>query len=65
MLKTNYHRNFINMATKNDITGDFIKSKPASDQFDRNFDQIDWSVKMEKLEEVIKNHEEVLKDLKD
>lgn len=53
------------MATKNDITGDFIKSKPASDQFDRNFDQIDWSVKMEKLEEVIKNHEEVLKDLKD
>ena len=53
------------MATKNDITGDFIKSKPASDQFDRNFDQIDWSVKMEKLEEVIKDHEELLKDLKD
>ena len=53
------------MATKNDITGDFIKSKPASDQFDRNFDQIDWSVKMEKLEEVIKEHEELLKDLKD
>jgi hypothetical protein len=53
------------MATKNDITGDFIKSKPASDQFDRNFDQIDWSVKLEKLEEVIQEHEELLKDLKD
>jgi hypothetical protein len=57
------------MATKNDITGDFIKSKPASDQFDRNYDQIDWSNKMEKLEEimneVIKDHEELLKDLKD
>lgn len=53
------------MATKNDITGDFIKSKPASDQFDRNFDQIDWSVKMEKLEEVIKDHEELLNNLKD
>ena len=57
------------MATKNDITGDFIKSKPASDQFDRNYDQIDWSNKMEKLEEimneVIKDHGELLKDLKD
>jgi len=53
------------MATKNDITGDFIKSKPASDQFDRNFDQIDWSVKLEKLEEVIQDHKELLKDLKD
>jgi hypothetical protein len=53
------------MATKNDITGDFIKSKPASDQFDRNYDQIDWSDKLEKLEEVIKEHEELLKDLKD
>jgi hypothetical protein len=53
------------MATKNDITGDFIKSKPASDQFDRNFDQIDWSVKLEKLEEVIKDNQELYKDLKD
>jgi hypothetical protein len=53
------------MTTKNDITGDLIKSKPASDQFDRNFDQIDWSVKMEKLEEVIKDHGELLKKLKD
>lgn len=57
------------MATKNDITGDFIKSKPASDQFDRNYDQIDWSNKIEKLEEimneVIKDHGELLKDLKD
>lgn len=29
------------MATaKNDITGDFIKSKPASDMFEENFDRI-------------------------
>ena len=53
------------MATKNDITGDLIKSKTSNETFDKNFDQIDWSVKMEKLEEVIKDHEELLKDLKD
>tara|TARA_R110000772_G_scaffold252469_1_gene367877 strand:+ start:609 stop:785 length:177 start_codon:yes stop_codon:yes gene_type:complete len=28
------------MAAKNDITGDFIKSKPHSRQFDDNFDRI-------------------------
>jgi len=53
------------MATKNDITGDFIKSKPASDQFDKNFDQIDWSVKLEKLEGSIKDNKEVYENLKD
>ena len=62
------------MATKNDITGDFIKSKPASDQFDRNFDQIDWSVKLEPakkedieriIEEIIADHGDFLKELKD
>jgi hypothetical protein len=62
------------MATKNDITVDFIKSKPASDQFDRNFDQIDWNVKLEPAkskdvkritEEVIADHGELLKELKD
>jgi hypothetical protein len=31
----------IAMATaKNDITGDWIKSKPASDMFEKNFDLI-------------------------
>jgi hypothetical protein len=35
------------MTTKNDITGDLLRSKPASDMFDKNFDQIDWSVKLE------------------
>ena len=31
----------IAMATaKNDITGDWIKSKPASDMFEQNFDRI-------------------------
>ena len=29
------------MATaKNDVTGDFIRSKPASDMFEENFDKI-------------------------
>ena len=35
------------MTSKNDITGDWIKSKPHSKQFDENFDQIDWSKKEE------------------
>ena len=31
----------IAMATaKNDVTGDWIKSKPASDMFEQNFDRI-------------------------
>ena len=31
----------IAMATaKNDVTGDWIKSKPASDMFEENFDRI-------------------------
>lgn len=28
------------MTSKNDITGDWIKSKPHSKQFDENFDKI-------------------------
>jgi len=34
---------------RNDITGDEIKSKANSNRknFDNNFDQIDWSVKLE------------------
>jgi len=28
------------MSSKNDITGDWIKSKPNSKQFDENFDKI-------------------------
>ena len=28
------------MTSKNDITGDWIKSKPHSKQFDENFDRI-------------------------
>jgi hypothetical protein len=39
------------MATaKNDITGDFIKSKPASDMFEENFDRI-FRKKKEELPE--------------
>ena len=35
------------MAAKNDITGDSILSKKSSKAFDKNFDAIDWSVKLE------------------
>jgi hypothetical protein len=34
------------MAAKNDITGDSIISRGGSKQFDKNFDAIDWSVKL-------------------
>lgn len=35
------------MAAKNDITGDSIASKKSSKEFDKNFDAIDWSVKLD------------------
>ena len=51
------------MATaRNPVTNDLIKSKTSTETFDKNFDQIDWSVK---LEDSIKDNEELLKDLKD
>lgn len=50
---------------RNPITNDLIKSKTSDAAFDKNYDQIDWSVKMEKLEEVIRDHTELLQDLKD
>ena len=53
------------MATaKNDITGDWIKSKPASDMFEQNFDRIFRQKKVEeKLEESIKDNEETYQKL--
>ena len=49
------------MATaKNDITGDWIKSKPASDMFEQNFDRI---FRQKKLEESIKDNKEVYQKL--
>lgn len=39
------------MASKNDITGDLIKTKLASKEFTENFDKIDYSVKLEAKEE--------------
>ena len=53
------------MATaKNDITGDWIKSKPASDMFEQNFDRIFRQKKVEeKLEESIKDNEELYKSV--
>ena len=41
---------------RNDITGDFIVSKPASDMFGENFDKI---FRKKKLEESIKDDEEI------
>lgn len=50
---------------RNPVTNDLIKSKTSNSEFDSNYDQIDWGNKLEKLEEVIRDHEELLKDLKD
>jgi len=51
------------MATaRNPITNDLIKSKNSNETFDKNFDQIDWSVK---LEDSIKDNKEVYENLKD
>ena len=38
---------------RNDITGDFIKSKPASDMFEENFDRIFRNKKEESRIDVI------------
>jgi len=35
------------MVAKNDITSDSILSKSATKEFDKNFDAIDWSVKLD------------------
>lgn len=35
-----YKEKYLQMTSKNDITGDWIKSKPHSKQFDENFDRI-------------------------
>ena len=64
------------MATaRNPITNDLIKSKNSNETFDKNFDQIDWSVKLDPnkpkpdvaqiIEEVIADHGELLRELKD
>jgi len=55
---------------RNPVTNDLIKSKTSTDSFDKNFDQIDWSVKLEPkvstaLEDVINEHGELLSQLKD
>ena len=47
---------------RNPVTNDLIKSKTSTDNFDKNFDQIDWSVK---LEDSIKDNKELYKKLKD
>jgi hypothetical protein len=40
----------INMAAKNDITGDKIITKPNSTGYRNNFDAIDWSATRKKDE---------------
>jgi hypothetical protein len=48
---------------KNDITGDFIHSKPNSDMFEQGWDRIFGKKKA--LEESIKENEELLYELDD
>ena len=47
---------------QNDVTGDWIQSKPNNDMFEKNFDAIFRKPK-EVLEESIKENEELYKDL--
>lgn len=47
---------------RNDVTGDWIQSKPNSEQFEKNFDAI-FRKKKEVLEESIKENEELYNDL--
>ena len=44
---------------RNDVTGDFIKSKPSSDMFEKNFD----AIFRKPLQESIKDNEELYKEL--
>ncbi len=46
---------------RNDVTGDFIRSKPTSDMFEENFDKI--FRKKKALEESIKEHKELYTEL--
>lgn len=47
---------------QNDVTGDWLHSKPNSEMFEKNFDAI-FRKKKEVLEESIKENQEVYKDL--
>ena len=47
---------------QNDVTGDWLHSKPNSKQFEENFDRI-FRKKKEVLEESIKENEELYTDL--
>jgi hypothetical protein len=46
-----YKEKYLQMTSKNDITGDWIKSKPHSKQFDENFDRIFGKKEKTKLPE--------------
>ena len=49
---------------QNDVTGDWIQSKPNSDMFEKNFDAIFRKKPIEEhLTESVKEHEEVYKKL--
>ena len=47
------------MASRNDITGDWIKSKPNSEQFEENFDKI-FRKKQSRIDTVGQNGNEGL-----
>ena len=49
---------------RNDVTGDWIQSKPNSEMFEKNFDAIFRKKPIEEhLTESVKEHEEVYKKL--
>ena len=52
----------VKKTARNDVTGDWIQSKPNSEMFEKNFDAI-FRKKKEVLEESIKENQEVYKDL--
>jgi hypothetical protein len=48
---------------QNDVTGDWIQSKPNSEMFEKNFDLIFRKSAIEELDKAIQENEEVYKKL--
>ena len=53
------YKEIYSMASKNNITGDWIKSKPNSEQFEENFDKI-FRKKQSRIDTVGQNGNEGL-----
>lgn len=48
---------------RNDVTGDWIQSKPNSEMFEKNFDLIFRKSAIEELDKAIQENEKLYKDL--